>query len=134
MVSGFLVSSVPGVTVIAQRHDAGGVEFSIARGAEEQAVDSLIRLLDRGGELWFNDWEQDDGESIVSARRVGPRLEMMSGGHGYSSEWSPADVRDVRATFLRLVRFSHAQGYETHGYFRSGGWGLAGGSGFDAHR
>jgi hypothetical protein len=131
MVPGFLLSSIPGVEVVSQR-DAHGrccVEFSIERGAEEQAVHSLIRLLlDSGGELWFFDQEQGDGESIVSACRTQAGLEMMRGGHGYSSGWSPADTETIKAAFLRLVRFSQSLKYPVHGGLE--GAGLVGGSGF----
>jgi hypothetical protein len=136
MVANFLLSSIPGVTVVSQRSGGGGgcTEFSVAQGAEEQVIHSLLRLLDSGGELWINDWEQDDGESAIAARRVGSRFETMSGGHGYSSSWTPTDVEHLTTTFLRLLRFSHAGPYKVHGSFESGGLGLVGGSGFEGYR
>lgn len=112
-----IISGVKGVVLIEVR-DTGRsfcYDFALAPGAEEAALGVLLGWVRGPVELYVNDWSQDDGESLVEVRRPFFIYEIQAGGHGYSGPWTWATRRHVQRVLVRLVRFSHANGYPKHG-------------------
>lgn len=84
--------------------DAGSLKieyFAIVSEMAEAAAIELLAILGDASITLCND-DDEGGEGCTSIRKTSSGFEMMSGGHGWQSDWRPATESDVKAKIVEL--------------------------------
>ncbi|MFC5458850.1 hypothetical protein [Massilia niabensis] len=105
-----------GIRILSSRDSWPGVRYDfIVNNADLQHVsESLIGLLDKGIALFVNDHRRNDSEGGLILEKTSGQLRRMTGGHGYSSDWSTvseaAAIAEVAATLAATIRGANLGG------------------------
>ena len=86
-----------GVQVTKSRNIGTSVRFDFTISSENLSDISrdLEAVIHEKWKLFINDHSRDDSDGGLIIERVNGRLRLMRGGHGYSSDWTPADIETV---------------------------------------
>lgn len=105
-----------GVSILSSRDSWPGVryDFVIDSGDLMKVSESLIRSLDHGIQLFVNDHRRGDSEGGLILEKTGGRLQRMTGGHGYSSDWTTVSevtaIGEVASTLAATIGGPHMGG------------------------
>jgi hypothetical protein len=114
-----------GISIEEHRNIGGGrieTYFTMPAGKESLAASDILLCLAEGHEIMLSN-DLDDGEGYEGCtfirRSSSGGLEMKTGGHGWSSDWKPANEVEVTTTVKELAHRNRHGGRGNRGSFTS---------------
>lgn len=100
---------IPGIRIIDSRNTGlrTRFDFIIERESIDVAITGLLEALERFDEFALADHRKGDYEACSTFRATSAGFEMMTGGHGWSSEWHNLDHTAALIELSRLAEYNH---------------------------
>jgi hypothetical protein len=108
MAIGHRLPEIPGIRVTDAWNMGLAIrfEFVIEQDAIDTAITGLLDALKRFDEFVLADHRRGDFESCSTFRATSTGFEMMTGGHGWSSEWHCLDYTSALIELTRLAEYN----------------------------
>ncbi|XZE18270.1 hypothetical protein SH449x_002207 [Pirellulaceae bacterium SH449] len=118
MTNGNLLPEIPGIRITNSRNIGLAIrfEFFIERDAIDVAIIGLLEALERFDEFALADHRKGDYEACSIFRATSAGFEMMTGGHGWSSEWHNLDHTAALIEMNRLAEYNHGPHWSNCGH------------------
>lgn len=107
-----------GITIISSR-DCGPTnrwEFTINRGEEDAAINSLLDAIIEFSEFALADHSRGDCESCATYRRDGTTFKTMIGGHGWSGDWKTLERERAVYEAHKQVKYNYGPKWHNCGH------------------